>query len=97
MPGGASLSLPLPSRANSTRGKMAYYSWANTMPWSWLCSRRWRRYRLQPKGSPPVAAGPAHLHLIGPWPYKLSELYDAPAVSAAVKNLAAEEHAKVAA
>jgi hypothetical protein len=38
-----------------------------------------------------------HLRLNGPWPYKLSELYDAPAVTAAVEKIAAEEHAPVAA
>jgi hypothetical protein len=33
----------------------------------------------------------------GPWPYKLSALYDAPAVTAAVEQIAAEEQARVAA
>ena len=33
----------------------------------------------------------------GPWQYKLSELYDEPAVTAAVEKIAAEEHAKLAA
>jgi transposase len=38
-----------------------------------------------------------HLHLHGPWKYKLSDLYFEPAVTTAVENIAAEEHAKVAA
>ena len=33
----------------------------------------------------------------GPWPYKLSELYDEPAVTAAVEKIAAAQHAKIAA
>jgi hypothetical protein len=37
------------------------------------------------------------LDLNGPWPYKLSDLYYAPAVTAALEHLAAEELAKVAA
>ena len=36
-------------------------------------------------------------HLNGPWKYKLSDLYDEPAVTAAVENISAEEHAKAAA
>jgi hypothetical protein len=38
-----------------------------------------------------------HLHLNGPWKYTLSELYDEPAVTAAVENIAAEAHAQAAA
>jgi hypothetical protein len=38
-----------------------------------------------------------HLHLNGPWKYKLSDLDDAPAVTTAVEKIAAEERAKVAA
>jgi hypothetical protein len=38
-----------------------------------------------------------HLHLNGPWQYKLSDLYFEPAVTTAVENIAAAEHAKVAA
>jgi putative transposase len=38
-----------------------------------------------------------HLGLNGPWKYKLSDLYDEPAVTAAVENIAAEDHANVAA
>jgi hypothetical protein len=38
-----------------------------------------------------------HVHLNGPWQYKLSDLYYEPAVTAAVENLVAKEEAKVAA
>ena len=38
-----------------------------------------------------------HLRQNGPWLYKLSPLYDAPAVTAAVERLAAAERVKVAA
>jgi putative transposase len=38
-----------------------------------------------------------HLHLNGPWKYQRSNLYDEPAVTAAVEKIAAEEHAKTAA
>jgi hypothetical protein len=31
-----------------------------------------------------------HVHVNGPWKYKLSQLYDAPEVTAAVERLAAE-------
>jgi hypothetical protein len=37
-----------------------------------------------------------HLCLNGPWKYKLSDLHYEPAVTAAVENIAAEEHPKVA-
>ena len=37
------------------------------------------------------------VHLNGPWPDQLSALYDAPAVTAAVENIAAQKQAKVAA
>jgi hypothetical protein len=33
----------------------------------------------------------------GPWPYKLSELYDEPAVTEAVEKIVAEQHATIAA
>jgi hypothetical protein len=36
-----------------------------------------------------------HLHLNGPWQYKLSDLYYEPAVTTEVENIAAEEQAKV--
>ncbi len=35
------------------------------------------------------------LQIKGPWPYQLSELYNEPAVTAAVENIAAEQHAKI--
>jgi hypothetical protein len=38
-----------------------------------------------------------HLDLNGPWQYKLSDLYDEPAVTAALENIAGEELAKLAA
>ena len=57
------------------------------------CTRNHRRKRLLD----PVADVEDHLRLNGPWKYKLSDLYYEPAVTAAVENIAAEEHAKVAA
>jgi hypothetical protein len=36
------------------------------------------------------------LHVNGPWQYKLSDLYDEPAVTAAVEKIAAEEQATAA-
>jgi transposase len=58
-----------------------------------LCTRNHTRQRLRDL----VADVEAHLHLNGPWPYKLSELSYEPAVSAAVEKIAAEEQAKAAA
>jgi putative transposase len=57
------------------------------------CTRNHRRKRLPDL----VADVEAHLHVNGPWLYKLSEIYDEPAVTAAVEKIAAEEQAKVAA
>jgi transposase len=57
------------------------------------CTRNHQRHRL----SALVADVEDHVHLNGPWQYKLSDLYDEPAVTAAVENIAAEEQAKVAA
>jgi transposase len=57
------------------------------------CTRNHRRKRLPDL----VADVEEHLHVNGPWLYKLSEIYDEPAVTAAVNKIAAEEHAKVAA
>jgi transposase len=57
------------------------------------CTRHHRRTRLPAL----VADVEWHLQVNGPWPYQLSALYDEPAVTAAVENIAAEEHAKVAA
>jgi transposase len=57
------------------------------------CTRNHRRKRLPEL----VADVEEHLHVNGPWLYKLSEIYDEPAVTAAVENIAAKEHARVAA
>jgi transposase len=57
------------------------------------CTRNHQRKRLPDL----VTDVEDHLHLNGPWPYKLSDLYYEPAVTAAVEKIAAEEHAKVAA
>jgi hypothetical protein len=51
------------------------------------CMRHHRRKRLPDL----VADVEDHLHRNGPWPYKLSDLYDAPAVTSAVEKIAAEE------
>jgi putative transposase len=57
------------------------------------CTRNHQRKRL-----PDVVADVEdHLHLNGPWQYKLSDLYDDPAVTAVVEKIAAEERAKAAA
>ncbi len=57
------------------------------------CTRNHQRKRLPDL----VVDVEDHLHLNGPWKYKLSDLYFEPAVTTAVENIAAEEHAKVAA
>jgi hypothetical protein len=44
-----------------------------------------------------VADVEAPLQMNGPWQYKLSELYDEPAVTATVEKIAAEQHVKIAA
>ena len=58
-----------------------------------LCTRHHTRRRLRDL----VADVETHLQVNGPWQYKLSEVYDAPDVTAAVEKIAAEEQAKVAA
>jgi putative transposase len=58
-----------------------------------LCTRNHTRKRLRDL----VADVEAHLHMNGPWHYELSDLYSAPAVTATVEKIAAEEQAKVAA
>jgi hypothetical protein len=58
-----------------------------------LCTRNHQRKRLPQL----VADVEEHLHVNGPWQYKLSQLYDEPTVTAAVEKIAAEEHAKAAA
>jgi putative transposase len=57
------------------------------------CTRNHRRKRLPDL----VADVEDHLHVNGPWQYKLSDLYYEPAVTAAVTQIAAEEHTTVAA
>lgn len=57
------------------------------------CTRHHRRKRLPDL----VADVEDHVDLNGPWPYKLSDLYSEPAVTAAVENIAAVEQAEVAA
>jgi putative transposase len=57
------------------------------------CTRNHQRKRLPDL----VADVEDHLHLNGPWQYKLSHLYYEPAVTATVEKIAAEEHAMVAA
>jgi hypothetical protein len=44
-----------------------------------------------------VADVETHLQVNGPWLYKLSAIYDEPAVTAAVEKIAAEEQTQVAA
>jgi DDE superfamily endonuclease len=57
------------------------------------CTRNHRRKRLRDV----VSDVERHLRQNGPWLYRLSQLYDAPAVTAAVERLAAAERVKVAA
>jgi hypothetical protein len=57
------------------------------------CTRNHTRKRLRDL----VADVEAHLHVNGPWQYRLSELYYEPAVTAAVERIAAKEYAKLAA
>jgi len=57
------------------------------------CTRNHQRKRLTDL----IAEVEDHVPLNGPWKYKRSDLYDEPAVTAAVEQMAAEEHAKVAA
>jgi hypothetical protein len=56
-----------------------------------LCTRHHTRKDLGDL----VANVEAHLQVNGPWPYTLSELYDEPAVTAAVETIAAEQYAKI--
>jgi hypothetical protein len=58
-----------------------------------LCTRKHTRKRLRDLGADVDA--PRHMH--GPWHDERSELSSAPAVTATVEHIAAEEHAKVAA
>jgi hypothetical protein len=57
------------------------------------CTRNHQRQRL-----PQLVADVAdHVRLNGPWQDQLSDLYDEPAVTAAVEKIAAEERAMAAA
>jgi hypothetical protein len=58
-----------------------------------LCTRNHPRKRVRDL----VADVEAHLHVNGPWKYTLSEIDYEPAVTAAVENMAAEDHSKAAA
>jgi transposase len=57
------------------------------------CTRNHRRKRLPDL----IADVEDHWHMNDPWPYKLSDLYYEPAVTAAVEKIAAEEQTTVAA
>jgi DDE superfamily endonuclease len=57
------------------------------------CTRNHQRKRVPDL----VADVEAHLQVNGPWPYKLSQLYDEPIVTAAVEKLVEESQAKAAA
>jgi putative transposase len=57
------------------------------------CTRNHQRKRLPDL----IADVEDHLHVNGPWQYKLSNLYYEPAVTAAVEKIAAEERTTVAA
>jgi putative transposase len=57
------------------------------------CTRNHQRTRLPDL----IADVEDHLHVNGPWQYKLSNLYYEPAVTAAVEKIAAEERTTVAA
>jgi DDE superfamily endonuclease len=52
-----------------------------------LCTRNHRRKRLREL----VADVVEHLHVNGPWQYKLSDIYHEPPVSAAVENMVMEQ------
>jgi transposase len=57
------------------------------------CTRNHKRKRLRDV----IGDVERHLHQNGPWLYKLSRVYDAPEVTAAVERLAAEHQAQIAA
>jgi putative transposase len=52
-----------------------------------LCTRNHTRKRLRDR----VADAVEHLHVNGPWGYKLSDIYDDPAVTAAVGRMTMEQ------
>jgi transposase len=57
------------------------------------CTRNHKRKRLRDL----VQDVEQHMAANGPWPYRLSQLYEAPEVIAAVEHIAAEKQAKIAA
>jgi transposase len=57
------------------------------------CTRNHKRKRLRDL----VQDVEQHMEANGPWQYRLSQLYDAPEVTAAVEHIAAEKQAKIAA
>jgi transposase len=57
------------------------------------CTRNHQRKRLRDL----VQDVERHMEENGPWQYRLSHLYDAPEVTAAVEHIAAEQHAQIAA
>ena len=57
------------------------------------CTRNHKRKRLRNL----VQDVERHVHENGPWQYKLSQLYDAPEVTVAVENIAAEKQPRLAA
>ena len=57
------------------------------------CTRNHTRKRLRDL----VQDVERHMEENGPWPYRLSHLYDAPGGTAAVEHIAAEKHTQVAA
>jgi transposase len=57
------------------------------------CTRNHTRKRLRDL----VQAVERHMEENGPWQYRLSQLYEAPEVTAAVENIVAERQAKIAA
>jgi putative transposase len=57
------------------------------------CTRNHKRKRLRDL----VKDVEWHMQVNGPWQYKLSQLYDAPEVTAAVENIATEQQPKIAA
>jgi hypothetical protein len=58
-----------------------------------VCTRHHKRTRVRDL----VADVEAHVQVNGPWPYPLSQLYDEPAVTAAVESMAVEERSEAAA
>jgi hypothetical protein len=58
-----------------------------------LCTRHHTRRRLRDL----VADVEEHLHVNGPWLYKLANIYYEPAVTSAVENMTAEELSQFAA